>query len=365
MKYAIDKIVIDNFRDKVNGNSGFVFEIYKNINGKDHWSIICSCMDWINVAVSYLHKCEFDTRDVDIMSMQVYTYISSIDIIYESVKQLHRVIISNKSTPFERTKYIFSKNDICNSDNEYFKELRAAFGAHPVNLKNKHGKWYASWPTNLSLGNDYDFQLLLYSDDVKKEYIKFGLKFTELNDFLKERYLYLNHIVDILDSQYANFKEDLKKEIIQNSDDIQAQLQILKFESIKRLNNDYYRSTIDELIIIYEHNIISENLKIEEHDYKIELLQLVTEVKDNLQNMNLSDLEYDSILNPDHHSSITYPISKLFNCDFDPSNDPLFDYYMKEMNDYSSGKYDFRSDQSKNELFLKLKLMLYYEKNVN
>ncbi len=33
------------FRDKVNEND-LVYHIYRNRDGKDQWSIICSAMDW-------------------------------------------------------------------------------------------------------------------------------------------------------------------------------------------------------------------------------------------------------------------------------------------------------------------------------
>ena len=38
------------FRDKVNEND-LVYHIYRNRDGKDQWSIICSAMDWMPGAV--------------------------------------------------------------------------------------------------------------------------------------------------------------------------------------------------------------------------------------------------------------------------------------------------------------------------
>ena len=48
----LDSKLIDLFREKVNDNGAdFVLHRYRNINGKNQWSIICSAMDWISVVV--------------------------------------------------------------------------------------------------------------------------------------------------------------------------------------------------------------------------------------------------------------------------------------------------------------------------
>jgi len=99
-----------------------------------------------------------------------------------------------------------------------------------------------------------------------------------------------------------------------------------------------------------------------ENDYKGILVKLITEIKRNLQNMELIDLENDTLLNPDYPSEIHYPVSKLFSCDFDSSRNPLFDDFLKELNEYSNNLFDFNSNQPRDELFLKCKLMLYYYK---
>lgn len=48
----MDSKLIDLFREKVNDNGAdFVLHRYRNINGKNQWSIIYSAMDWISVVV--------------------------------------------------------------------------------------------------------------------------------------------------------------------------------------------------------------------------------------------------------------------------------------------------------------------------
>ncbi len=90
-KDKIDIELITKFRDKVNSNSSFVFQKYKNLNEKNQWNIICSCMDWISVAVRNINNMKNDNSNIDVLSMQTYLYISSIDIIFEAIKQLHRI----------------------------------------------------------------------------------------------------------------------------------------------------------------------------------------------------------------------------------------------------------------------------------
>ena len=53
----MDSKLIDLFREKVNDNGAdFVLHRYRNINGKNQWSIICSAMDWISVVVDEIDE---------------------------------------------------------------------------------------------------------------------------------------------------------------------------------------------------------------------------------------------------------------------------------------------------------------------
>lgn len=361
MIYKIDENIIKSFRNKVNDNENFVYATYKNVNRKNHWNLICSCMDWIDVAVSYLQEYHFDKHKINLMSMQVYTYISSIDIIFESIIQLHRAIIKNDNIPFKGINKIFKNNNICKDDNSYFKQIRAAFGAHPVNLDDNNGKWFASWPSDYSFGNEHDFQIILYSSIIEKDDIVFGLRFDELNHFLQERYAYLNVLSNEIELQFEKFKNQLINQPIEHSLDIIQQLEILRIVSSQRLNNDYYRSTIEELITIYNHELKSQKHKELFNDYKDRLKKIVTEITNNLQIMKFKDFEYDSILNPDYPAELLYSITKLYSCGFNSYKDPLFSFFLENLNDYSSGKYGFQIDDSPDELLIKLKLMLFYK----
>ncbi len=177
MKDTIDIELIIKFRDKVNSNSYFVLQRYKNMNEKNQWNIICSCMDWISVAIRNLYDMKNDNTNIDVLSMQTYLYISSIDIIFEAIIQLHRVLACDNSIPFKNDNSVFQKNTPFEhmDDNTYFKHIRATFGAHPVNLNDKSGQWFASWPYKDSM-DEYDFQVRLYSNKPNQEDITFGCK---------------------------------------------------------------------------------------------------------------------------------------------------------------------------------------------
>lgn len=89
----LDDKKITAFRDLVNDNNRFVLKAYANKQGKNQWNLICSSMDWISVAVRNLHSFPALDSNIDIRVMQIYSLISSIDIVNEAVMQLHRVFL--------------------------------------------------------------------------------------------------------------------------------------------------------------------------------------------------------------------------------------------------------------------------------
>ena len=113
----IDESLIEEFRKRVNHNH-FVRHIYKNVNGKNLWNIICSSMDWITIAVHYIcsKECLCFSKDNYVNSVKVYSYISCIDILLEATKQLHRVFVGNKK--FNRSSDIFKNKPANVSDDE-------------------------------------------------------------------------------------------------------------------------------------------------------------------------------------------------------------------------------------------------------
>lgn len=89
----IDDKKITAFRQLVNDNNRFVLKAYANKQGKNQWNLICSSMDWISVAIRNLHCFPALDSNIDVRVMQIYSLISSIDIVNEAVMQLHRVFL--------------------------------------------------------------------------------------------------------------------------------------------------------------------------------------------------------------------------------------------------------------------------------
>lgn len=357
----IDKDLLNEFRKKVNGNSCFTLYSYRNRSGKNLWSCICSCMDWISVALDYLINHKYDATNINVMSMQVYTYISSIDIIWQSIQQLHWVIIDKDSTPFKRDKVIFKDNDTHKDDNSYFKHIRAVFGAHPVDIynnKKRKTEWYASWPTT-DVYTQYDLAVSLYSANASDKSIVFGLRFSEMEEFLESRYGYLKKLIDELGRQYEDYCIEMTTKTIESSEDAIEQLRILQVESQGRLNNDYYNYIIEELIIIFEaENTIAENILVV-NDYRNKLNDVVIELKDNLQQMKFEELSCNGIIEYDHPKEIHYHLSKIFECLRGTVYDHLYIYYIKKISDFLKDYVVIKENMDRKEVFVLIKVALY------
>lgn len=315
-------------------------------------------MDWISVAITNINEIKKDNSNIDIQSMQIFSYISSIDIILEAIQQLHRVIINKTSIPFKGEKSIFLDNTLDKDDNHYFKHIRAIFGAHPVNIKDEKGQWFASWPYSSQM-EGYDFQVALYSNITDQTDITFGIKFSELEEFLHQRYSYLNILIKTIDNQYDDYLTLKKSQPIIKNQDIIKQLEILYDEAKDRLNNDYYVYAIVDLLKLFKTQISSNNLI--ECQYKEKLYEVVEEIYHNLQEMKITDLLTDKILNPEYPSSLSYEMSKLLSFLSHPINDHLFDYYIKRINDESNKQIIIHSNDSNDLILLKVKIMMFYK----
>lgn len=128
----LELCLINEFREVVNKNN-FTYFRYSNNRNKNQWNCICSAMDWITVAVEHLADYP-KKRAGNLGSIEMYSYISSVDIIVEAVQQLHRVILSTAEQLFSKDTDCFPQNKFNKNDLDYFKTIRSCFGAHPVNL---------------------------------------------------------------------------------------------------------------------------------------------------------------------------------------------------------------------------------------
>lgn len=360
MKNVVSDDKIGDFRDLVNSNSSFVFQIYKDKGGKNLFNLVCSCMDWITVSVRHLENApEFD-KNIDTRSIQVYSLISSIDLIFESIKQLHRVFVSEKTEPFAGEKKCFENRLFPNEDdNNYFKTIRACFGAHPVSLNQSNSKRFASWPFD-SHFNTGDLTVHLYSRDVNEEDLALHLNINELLEFLTTRYDYLDLITEKIESLFIDYQKKLSKQPIETKADLLEQLYVLRSESEKRLDNDYYNSEIDDLIMIFEAEVTDPALVPMVDSYKNSLIPLVEEIKTNLQAMNIVDLKNDSDfrVRSDLSGELNYELPKFYSWVHSGRYDPMLDYYFERFNAVTDGKFNFNKSDEIKLTFLKAKLML-------
>lgn len=360
MRNVVSDDKIRDFRELVNSNSSFVYQIYKDKGGKNLFNLVCSCMDWISVSVRHLENApEFD-KNIDTKCMQVYSLISSIDLIFESIKQLHRVFVNERTEPFSGEKKCFENRLFPNEDdNSYFKTIRACFGAHPVSLNQSNSKRFASWPFD-SHFNTGDLSVHLYSRDVNEEDLALHLNINELLEFLTSRYDYLEVIEDKIENLFIEYQKSLSTQLIEIKADPLEQLYVLRAESEKRLDNDYYNGEIDDLIMIFEAEVTDLALVPMADEYKGALLPLIEEIKTNLQEMNIVDLENGSDLRvrSDLSRELNYELPKFYSWIHSGKHDPLLDYYFKRFNAATNGKFNFNKFDEISLTFLKAKLML-------
>lgn len=305
----ISRELINKFRDEVNDNSYFVLHKYGEKDNKNQWNCICSSMDWIEVSIDYIleYKNKIQKKSFD---MTVYGYISAIDNIFEAITQLHRVLLETKEVPFNNEYNIFLNNELKYDDNKYFKHIRAVFGAHPVNLKVAKGKCFASYPS--AYHDEYDYAVSIWSNNLDVQDIIFGFKIDDLNKFLYSRYTYLNQLIKIINKEFKNFEENMKKKIISEGNTPLEKLQNLQVASKERLDNEYYKETIGNLIFLFNANFPSEHKnKVLVNKYLKKAQKTIDELYSKLQNMIFDNLEYD-IFDYNIPRDISYEVSKFF-----------------------------------------------------
>ena len=128
-------------------------------------------------------------------SIRVMTFIVCIDVLWEAIQQLHRVLLNTENIPFVNEKSVFQHKKFETTDNKYFKTIRACFATHPVNLKDdfsgekKVEQRYASWSGG-GFGKG-DFSVILYSNQPDKNPEFLDIYFSELLRFAEQRYAYL------------------------------------------------------------------------------------------------------------------------------------------------------------------------------
>ena len=180
--YSISDAFRDFVNDKININK------YVDIDGRNYWNIICSAMDWLDVATYNL-----DNNSLSKIGLSESGYyhfeISMIDLAIETIIQLHRGFSNKHNNPFTTEIFIEESNTITNENDYYFiKTIRACFASHPVNLKMKtelslSEKFYASWSM---ISHSDVLRVLLYPiNSLESGFITFDLHTRELYNFFE------------------------------------------------------------------------------------------------------------------------------------------------------------------------------------
>lgn len=351
-----DVRLINKFRDRVN-SSDFVLFSYRNKKGKNQWNCICSAMDWITVAVDYINS--FDKIRREIHSMEMFSYIASIDIAWEAIQQLHRVLYVTNEIPFKNECICFKDNRFNQSDNEYFKTIRACFGAHSVNLEDPtipNAKRFASWSGG-NFGNG-DYSVFLYSNQLNENHILLSIYFKELDAFFKRRYEYLDTLINVIDIQDSEFRKKVSNIPIEKDNDPLRQLDILKEVSSERMDNEYYRCTIDELIVLFSTPVTCERNIDMANRYLAALETLIEEIYQNLSECNICDLDDDllyqtSNILPNGHG---YWLEKLSHYVYGAGYEP--DYWLGHIEEIFKERFVLKY-KSYEELFLLVRACIY------
>lgn len=263
----LDPKLCHNFREKVHDYNDFVrvyFADYKERNdteGKDVWSKICSCMDWLTVAVEGIAIPQ-EKNNMNLASLEFTHFLVTIDMIVESVNHLWLSLgqAAKIKQPYLNDKSIFQATvfDREYTDEKYVKELRSWFGVHAVNGNkvkldgfNSEVRFFSSWSGTF---NDGEFSLQLYSNNRKAEEIYGGrkkIKIDSLIKFVTIRYNTLFQLMDEIDNIYLQEKKKLQQTPVKY-DKSESELNQLKhlYQQAKdrRLTSEYYEYQIEDYI---------------------------------------------------------------------------------------------------------------------
>lgn len=297
------------FREKANEDM-FLHAKYSNINGRNLWGCICSAMDWIDVGVQYIENFQPSDRHGLQRCMEIFHFVTAIDITYESIISLFWVLQKNGEseirghTPFYKEKGCFSAvTNPSITDDQFFKEIRACCGAHPTNLQTfisddeseKKQRRYASWTYTES--KDY-FNIELYPENATGKTIIVKVFYAELIEYFEQRFDYLNTLIKRIDELYDEFKEEKAKELIPKSSNPIEQLNFLKVANEQRLNNEYYNDIIDQLASFFNTDFESNENEDIIKNYKNKLILGMKTLYHNIQYLDNQDIQLANFLYP-------------------------------------------------------------------
>ncbi|MEK4626566.1 hypothetical protein MKY06_30175 [Priestia sp. FSL P4-0332] len=299
--------LIHDFRKKVHENNNFVCQYFVNFKskydeeGKDVWSKICSCMDWLTVAIEGIERPKIN-KNMNCSSLEFTHFLVTIDMIIEAITHLWMAIggATKSKQPYIEDRSIFQATEFDRkyTDEKYIKEIRSWFGVHAVNGNEvqldgfKKGiRFFSSW-SGSSDGKSFSIQL--YSNNRSAEEKYGGTKKIEVDCLVKFaalRYNTLTQLMDEIDLLYSNVKKELQKLRVQLDDSKSecAQLQQLYSQAKERkLTSEHYEDDILKYISFLECDLneLQERERELVSDYLLELKRIIPIYKNIIQEVD-------------------------------------------------------------------------------
>ncbi len=357
----LDPAIIDEFRDVINEH-GLIYHIYKNRDGRDQWSVICSAMDWIEVAVTGIDPSKIIMAHSNEASISAMTFVNCIDIMWEGIQQLHRVIVDRNTIPFAGDHTIFQKDA---SDNNYWKAIRAIFAAHPVNLYDITGKeekttekWFASW-SGAFIGYG-DISVYLYSNIPGKKAEQRNLEKRKLMEFAISRYNYLNTLKDIIRVRSNEYLEKHRRKSLRiyptdTPEQIVAYTDYLIGENSLRWDNPYYLEKLSEIRDAFSVSFKGDNNQTALKIYQQALLKGLDRIRE-----AISKLDYELDDEGDFVDAVP-PIEYQYACEhiFDENKAGLMSFGISKMQQYFGDIISYDECISRREFIVLTKAGLY------
>lgn len=312
----LDKDLIRQFRDKMNDDYHYVLHKYCDVNGKNLWNVICSAMDWIDVAVDGIPYIQLVSKNQNVASLNLMQLICALDLVVESVKQLYRVF--EQRYPCTNDRSVFKDKK---TDDDYFKNIRAMFGVHPVNLKDDEERYYASWSTPHLKS---DFSVIVYSNLVDKEDQIYSIRIDDLFEYAQRRYSLLSVLMAYVESDYQSHVEKRKSQQIPKGLTTRDQLDVLLRENEQRFGRrEAYWYQLEQLNQLFDvdDSLFNDNHRASIIAYKEALRIVADEIQSNLQDMTVEELRNYNILDPFEEIPHSYDKSKLLTYLHNPESD--------------------------------------------
>lgn len=325
MKYEERIKKLNSLNEFINGENqdDILLMLRKNFK-EDKWNIICATMHWFRTVESYLSSDHLlDKNEKDYNWGKVYLFLSAVDIVIEGINDINKIAKNN-----DRVRLFFGDNEIFKDtekdDWEYFKNIRAIFGAHPTKLLDNKEYIVSTYPTPYNPRNDilegknkgWDYYTLLWSKEKSDDFnqLSFGFKFKDVEKYLDKCINYLDTIYsDILNMIYE-YKEQTSKQPIEKYDDPIEQLNVLLKEDNNRLGGKY-NYDIEKIKVLIETQITDQKNKVEYQEYKNLLIRKIPYL-------------YNAIQHPEKIDNIDKIVS-IVDCDTEYFTNMSSYYYQK------------------------------------